>query len=86
LFHAKKLYHRVTEHLEAHLWYLAALINCLLRLTEHKRSLADLVRRQGLQVRAQPLVRILFTEPLEAIHHNRMRMLLEGDVVSIEDV
>ena len=43
LFHAKKLYHRVTEHLEAHLWYLAALINCLLRLTEHKRSLAEFV-------------------------------------------
>jgi hypothetical protein len=43
LFHAKKLYHRVKEHLEAHLWYLAALINCLLRLTEHKRSLAEFV-------------------------------------------
>jgi hypothetical protein len=40
LFHAKKLYHRVTSHLEARLWYLAALINCLLRLTEQKRSLA----------------------------------------------
>ena len=43
LFHSKKLYHRVAEHLEAHLWYLAALINCLLRLTEHKRSLAQFV-------------------------------------------
>jgi hypothetical protein len=43
LFHAKKLYHRVKEHLEARLWYLAALINCLLRLTEHKRSLAEFV-------------------------------------------
>jgi hypothetical protein len=43
LFHAKKLYHRVTRHLEAHLWYLAALINCLLRLTEQKRSLAQFV-------------------------------------------
>jgi hypothetical protein len=43
LFHAKKLYHRVTTHLEAHLWYLAALINCLLRLTEQKRSLAQFV-------------------------------------------
>jgi hypothetical protein len=43
LFHSKKLYHRVTEHLEAHLWYLAALINCLLRLTEQKRSLAQFV-------------------------------------------
>jgi hypothetical protein len=38
-----KLYHRVKRHLEAHLWYLAALINCLLRLTEHKRSLAEFV-------------------------------------------
>jgi hypothetical protein len=43
LFHAKKLYHRVKEHLEARLWYLAALINCLLRITEHKRSLAEFV-------------------------------------------
>ena len=43
LFHAKKLYHRVKSHLEARLWYLAALINCLLRLTERKRSLADFV-------------------------------------------
>jgi hypothetical protein len=43
LFHAKKLYHRVKEHLEAHLWYLAALINCLLRITDHKRSLAEFV-------------------------------------------
>ena len=43
LFHANKLYHRVKSHLEARLWYLAALINCLLRLTEHKRSLADFV-------------------------------------------
>jgi hypothetical protein len=25
------------------LWYLAALINCLLRITEHKRSLAEFV-------------------------------------------
>jgi hypothetical protein len=32
---------RVKEHLEARLWYLAALINCLLRLTQHKRSLAE---------------------------------------------
>jgi hypothetical protein len=43
LFHAKKVYHRVKEHLESHLWYLAALINCLLRITEHKRSLAEFV-------------------------------------------
>jgi len=43
LFHSKKLYHRVKTHLEAHLWYMAALMNCLLRLTEHKRSLIDFV-------------------------------------------
>ena len=43
LFHAKKMYHRVKAHLEARLWYLAALINCLLRLTEHERSLAGFV-------------------------------------------
>jgi hypothetical protein len=43
LFHAKRLYHRVKEHLETHLWYLAALINCLLRITEPKRSLAEFV-------------------------------------------
>ncbi|HEU5099534.1 MAG TPA: transposase [Roseiflexaceae bacterium] len=43
LFHSKKLYHRVKTHLQAHLAYLAALMNCLLRLTEHKRSLADFV-------------------------------------------
>jgi len=43
LFHAKKLYHRVQSHLEARLCYLAALINCLLRLTEQKRSLAAFV-------------------------------------------
>jgi hypothetical protein len=42
LFDAKKLYHRVKEHLEARLRYLAAPINCLLRLTEHKYSLAEL--------------------------------------------
>ena len=40
LFHARKVYHRVKEHLEARLWYLAALINCLLRITEHKRALS----------------------------------------------
>jgi hypothetical protein len=43
LFHAKKLYHRVKKHLEAYLWYLSALLNCLLRLTEHKRSLLEFV-------------------------------------------
>jgi hypothetical protein len=43
LFHAKKVYHRVKSHLEARLWYLAALINCLLRLTEQQRSLAEFV-------------------------------------------
>ena len=43
LFDAKKLYHRVKSHLEARLWYLAALLNCLLRLTDQKRSLAAFV-------------------------------------------
>jgi hypothetical protein len=42
-FDAKKLYHRVTKHLTAHLRYLAALFNCLLRITDGKRSLADFV-------------------------------------------
>ena len=43
LFHVKKLYHRVQTHLTARLRYLAALINCLLRLTDGKRSLAEFV-------------------------------------------
>jgi hypothetical protein len=38
-----KLYHRVTKHLVAHLRYLAALMNCLLRIADGKRSLADFV-------------------------------------------
>ena len=42
-FDAKKLYHRVTKHLVAHLRYLAALMNCLLRIADGKRSLADFV-------------------------------------------
>lgn len=42
-FHAKKWYHRVESHLEAHLWYLAALINCLLRLAQKGRSLTEFV-------------------------------------------
>lgn len=43
LFHAKKLYHRVTAHLTARLRSLAALINCLLKLTNGERSLAQFV-------------------------------------------
>lgn len=43
LFHTKKSYHRVKEQLEAHLWYLVTLINCVLRITEHKRPLAEFV-------------------------------------------
>ena len=43
LFAAKKLYHRVSKHLMAHLRYLAALMNCLLRITDGKRSLAHFV-------------------------------------------
>jgi hypothetical protein len=42
-FHAKKWYHRVESHLEARLWYLAALINCLLRLAQKGRSLTQFV-------------------------------------------
>jgi hypothetical protein len=41
IFHAKKLYHRVREHLVARLRYLAALINCLLQITDGQRSLAQ---------------------------------------------
>lgn len=43
LFDAKKLHHRTTKHLTAHLRYLAALFNCLLQITDGKRSLADFV-------------------------------------------
>jgi hypothetical protein len=43
LFHAKKLYHRVEQHLVARLGYMAALLNCLLRITEGKRSLLQFV-------------------------------------------
>jgi hypothetical protein len=43
LFDAKKLYHRSKTHLEARLWYLAGLINCLLRITDKERSLAAFV-------------------------------------------
>jgi hypothetical protein len=43
LFHSKKLYHRVKSHLVARLWYMAALMNCLLQITEQKRSLAQFV-------------------------------------------
>lgn len=43
LFHAKKLYHRVQAHLTARLRYLAALVNCLLRLAEGSHSLAAFV-------------------------------------------
>jgi hypothetical protein len=39
LLHAKKLYHRVERHLVQRFAYLAALMNCLLRLTPNNRSL-----------------------------------------------
>jgi hypothetical protein len=39
LLHAKKMYHRVEAHLVARFQYLAALFNCLLCITEGKRSL-----------------------------------------------
>jgi hypothetical protein len=42
-FNAKKLYHRVREHLVARLGYMAALLNCLLQMTEGKRSLTEFV-------------------------------------------
>jgi hypothetical protein len=38
LFHAKKMYHRVNTHLVARFRYMAALMNCLLRITGGKRS------------------------------------------------
>jgi hypothetical protein len=41
LFHAKKLYHRVVDHLTARLGYMAALLNCLLRIADTERSLAQ---------------------------------------------
>ena len=40
LLHAKKLYHRAEHHIVRRLAYLAALMNCLLKLTPTKRSLA----------------------------------------------
>jgi hypothetical protein len=43
LFHAKKMYHRVSHHLVARFHYLAALVNCLLRITEGKRSFLQFV-------------------------------------------
>jgi len=43
LFDAKKMYHRVEEYLVARLGYMAALLNCLLRITEGKRSLTEFV-------------------------------------------
>jgi hypothetical protein len=43
VFHAKKLYHRVQDHVLARLRYLAALINCLLRITNGERSLKQFV-------------------------------------------
>jgi hypothetical protein len=43
LLHAKKMYHRAEAHLVARFQYLAALLNCLLRITEGKRSLLQFV-------------------------------------------
>lgn len=43
LFSAKKLFHRSQAHLWAHLAYLAALLNCLLRITNYERSLLQFV-------------------------------------------
>jgi len=41
VFNSKKMYHRVTEHLTARLGYMAALLNCLLDITNGDRSLAQ---------------------------------------------
>jgi hypothetical protein len=43
LMHAKKMYHRVREHLVARFRYMAALVNCLLRIAGGKRSLLQFV-------------------------------------------
>lgn len=43
VLHAKKLYHRVREHLVARFRYMAALINCLLHISEGHRSLLQFV-------------------------------------------
>jgi hypothetical protein len=43
LLHAKKMYHRSEAYLVARFQYLAALFNCLLRITEGKRSLLQFV-------------------------------------------
>jgi hypothetical protein len=43
LFHSKKLFHRVKTHLKTHLWYPAALMNCLLQIIEHKHLLVEFV-------------------------------------------
>ena len=42
-FNAKKMYHRVASHLAARLGYLAALFNCLLKMTNGVRSFAQFV-------------------------------------------
>jgi hypothetical protein len=43
LFHAKKIHHRVASYIDARLGYMAALINCLLTITDRKRSLVQFV-------------------------------------------
>ena len=43
VLHAKKMYHRVSAHLVARFRYMAALLNCLLHITDGKRSLLQFV-------------------------------------------
>jgi len=42
-FNTKKMYHRAASYIDARLGYLAALLNCLLTITEGKRSLTQFV-------------------------------------------
>lgn len=43
LFHCKKMYHRKRSYIDARLGYMTALMNCLLDITDTKRSLAQFV-------------------------------------------
>jgi hypothetical protein len=43
LFHCKKMYHRKQPYIDARLGYMTALMNCLLDITDTKRSLAQFV-------------------------------------------
>jgi Transposase DDE domain len=43
LFHCKKMYHRKRSYIDARLGYMTALMNCLLDITDTKRSLVQFV-------------------------------------------